>query len=466
MVWDSCHVVVMVHESASPLYNGEIQQAEEFVLVSPDYVATAASMSPDIIGANDTPGQYSIILKNEGLLDDAYNINCTLDGPAGWTGEFTTVNNTYPFGQIDSVQVSSGDSTEITLMINPNFFDGSGTATLEFESRNGPGIVGSVSVSYVTNTGVHLLVVDASEEGYASMITSPLDSFYVGRYGAVSRSALQVPGLDLSYFTMISWSAGDAGSSAPAFYPDEVNNLEAYLDQGGNLLLNGQNVGEDIFEPTGQSQFAQSFFNNYLHANYVADIGPSFFFRGIDSDPITDGVVFSLQSIYTMHPDEISPNGPNANTILTYGTGPSINSIKADDGNHKVVYFGIGFEQINDAGGIVDSLVARSVRWLTEGIVLNNRNENQVVSSYSLQQNYPNPFNPSTTIKYSLAEDVNVNLKIYDVMGREITELVNEKQNAGSHQYYFDASNLSSGIYFYKLTAGDFISVKKMTLLK
>jgi hypothetical protein len=103
---------------------------------------------------------------------------------------------------------------------------------------------------------------------------------------------------------------------------------------------------------------------------------------------------------------------------------------------------------------------------LTEGIVLNNPNENSVISTYSLDQNYPNPFNPSTRITYSLAEEVKVNLKIYDVMGREVAELINETQNAGTHHYNFDASALSSGIYFYKLSAADFVSVKKMTLLK
>jgi hypothetical protein len=464
MVWDNCDIVVMVHEAASPLYNGEIQQAIEMILVSPDYVATATSMSPDIIGENNIPGQYSIILKNEGLLDDTYNINCTLDGPAGWTGEFTTVNGTYPFGQIDSVQVASGDSTEISMTINPNGFNGSGEATLEFESKNGPGIVGNVTVSYVTTTGVHLLVVDATEDGYASMITSALDNFYTGIYGVVSRSALQVAGLDLSYFTMISWSAGN---SEPAFYPEEVNNLQSYLDQGGNLLLNGQNVGEDIFDPSGQSQFAQSFFNNYLHSDYVDNIGPSFFFTGYTGDPISDGIVYSLNaSVYTMHPDEISPFDANTNPIIKYGSGPSINSVRADDGNHRVVYFGVGFEQINDNGSIVDSLVTRSVRWLTEGIILGNPVGSGVVNSYSLDQNYPNPFNPSTMITYSLAEDVKVSLKIYDVMGREVAQLINETQNAGTHYYNFDASALSSGIYFYKLSAGDFISVKKMTLLK
>jgi hypothetical protein len=85
---------------------------------------------------------------------------------------------------------------------------------------------------------------------------------------------------------------------------------------------------------------------------------------------------------------------------------------------------------------------------------------------FSLEQNYPNPFNPSTRISYSVPKNAQVNLKIYDIMGAEVRELVNQKQPAGLYEVQFDGSNFSSGMYFYKLTAGDFVSVKKMTLLK
>ncbi|MCL4280284.1 MAG: T9SS type A sorting domain-containing protein, partial [Ignavibacteriaceae bacterium] len=148
--------------------------------------------------------------------------------------------------------------------------------------------------------------------------------------------------------------------------------------------------------------------------------------------------------------------------------GPKINSVKADNGDYRVVYFGIGFEQIMDNAnwGIADSLISRSVRWLTEGIVLDNPVEGSIPESYNLDQNYPNPFNPSTTISYSIPEESLVSLKIYDVMGSEVTELVNARQAAGVYSINFDASSLASGTYFYKLTAGDFISIKKMVLLK
>jgi hypothetical protein len=85
---------------------------------------------------------------------------------------------------------------------------------------------------------------------------------------------------------------------------------------------------------------------------------------------------------------------------------------------------------------------------------------------FKLNQNYPNPFNPSTQINYSIPSNGFVTLKVYDMLGREIKELVNEYKEAGNYNVTFDGSNLSSGLYFYKLTAGNYSDVKKMTLIK
>jgi hypothetical protein len=93
------------------------------------------------------------------------------------------------------------------------------------------------------------------------------------------------------------------------------------------------------------------------------------------------------------------------------------------------------------------------------------------VKNFILDQNYPNPFNPSTIISWQLAKSSTVTLKIYDVLGNEITTLVNEYQNAGKHSVTFNTQqalkhNLSSGIYFYQLIAGSNITAKKMLYLK
>lgn len=87
-------------------------------------------------------------------------------------------------------------------------------------------------------------------------------------------------------------------------------------------------------------------------------------------------------------------------------------------------------------------------------------------STFSLEQNYPNPFNPSTNIKYSIPQSSNVVLKIYDVLGNKVTTLINEEKPAGNYEVDFDASNLSSGTYFYQLRAGAYIETKKMILMK
>ena len=89
-----------------------------------------------------------------------------------------------------------------------------------------------------------------------------------------------------------------------------------------------------------------------------------------------------------------------------------------------------------------------------------------IPAEFKLHQNYPNPFNPNTVISYQLAVSSYAKLKVYDILGNEITTLVNEKQNAGSYSAVFDASNYPSGIYYYKLEAGSFSEVRKMILLK
>jgi photosystem II stability/assembly factor-like uncharacterized protein len=90
----------------------------------------------------------------------------------------------------------------------------------------------------------------------------------------------------------------------------------------------------------------------------------------------------------------------------------------------------------------------------------------EIPGTYKLFQNYPNPFNPATTIKYNIAKASSVELKVYNMLGKEVAMLVNEKQNQGTFEVTFDGSRLSSGTYFYKLSANGYSEVKKMALVK
>jgi hypothetical protein len=88
-----------------------------------------------------------------------------------------------------------------------------------------------------------------------------------------------------------------------------------------------------------------------------------------------------------------------------------------------------------------------------------------VPTNFVLFQNFPNPFNPNTTIKYALPRVSQVSLTVYDILGRQVSVLVNERKEAGVYEVKYDGSNLASGVYFYRLQAGDFVATKRLLLL-
>ena len=90
----------------------------------------------------------------------------------------------------------------------------------------------------------------------------------------------------------------------------------------------------------------------------------------------------------------------------------------------------------------------------------------EIPSLFSLSQNYPNPFNPITKIRFDLPKNVNVKLTIYDMLGREVETIVNEQLNAGSYEVNWDGTKYTSGVYYYRLNAGEFVETKKMILVK
>jgi hypothetical protein len=111
------------------------------------------------------------------------------------------------------------------------------------------------------------------------------------------------------------------------------------------------------------------------------------------------------------------------------------------------------------------AVVPQNGRVLVSNITSVGQNSN-IPSEYSLRQNYPNPFNPSTQIEYSLKNDGKVTINIYNVLGEQVTSLINGFQAAGNYKVVWNASRFSSGIYFYRIKSGDFNQIKKMVLIK
>jgi photosystem II stability/assembly factor-like uncharacterized protein len=121
------------------------------------------------------------------------------------------------------------------------------------------------------------------------------------------------------------------------------------------------------------------------------------------------------------------------------------------------VIYGYAVSSDGDVIKLVDSVLV---------ITGKNNNNSNIPVEYKLEQNYPNPFNPSTNIAFSIPNAEDVRLAVYDYLGQEVAVIKNEFMPAGNHEVNFNASDLSSGIYFYKLTAGNFVETKKMILVK
>ena len=152
--------------------------------------------------------------------------------------------------------------------------------------------------------------------------------------------------------------------------------------------------------------------------------------------------------------DSIGPGG-NAFTIAN---GP----LNLDAGASTTVAFAL--VKGNSLGDLLNKVNIARVKYNTNVSVRNISSE--IPNKFQLMQNYPNPFNPSTTIKFALPKAEFVRIRVYDILGKEVSNLVNEQLQAGYFEYTFNASNLASGMYFYKLEAGMYSDIKKMVLVK
>ncbi|MCB9247637.1 MAG: T9SS type A sorting domain-containing protein [Ignavibacteriales bacterium] len=156
---------------------------------------------------------------------------------------------------------------------------------------------------------------------------------------------------------------------------------------------------------------------------------------------------------------ESYPKNLKLNNIPPGSTSTSITGFNVNyDVNNYKGFFNLKFEISSNS----------NVYWTdsTKTIITENNNELNIPVVFTLYQNYPNPFNPTTAIKYSIPDNHIVKLCVYDILGREVKVLVNEYQHKGYYEIKFEASDLSSGIYFYRLSSGKYIETKKLVLLK
>ncbi|MBN8570329.1 MAG: T9SS type A sorting domain-containing protein [Ignavibacteria bacterium] len=190
---------------------------------------------------------------------------------------------------------------------------------------------------------------------------------------------------------------------------------------------------------------------------FAGGISPNGAFIGIDMFFIKDSTGTSN--------DRVLYTGSQVSSPGFGGTRTPISNFGPVAGNYPPTAVELGNSDVGIAW-VGQNGVNRNVYWDRYDYLTGIQQNAIVAETYDLKQNYPNPFNPSTTISFSLPKSDFVSLKIFDVSGKEVTELVNKNLTQGSYDVKFDASGLTSGVYFYKLITGNFVSTKKMMLIK
>jgi hypothetical protein len=161
-------------------------------------------------------------------------------------------------------------------------------------------------------------------------------------------------------------------------------------------------------------------------------------------------------------------NVSNQNSVFTHNWNPADSLILPNDSLTITVTF-----TPVDTNLIVDTLlIENNDKPLQVGLsgkgktIVGIEDQSELPKVYTLYPAYPNPFNPATTISFDLPKSSKVTLKVFNILGEEVATLVSDRLSAGSHSYKWDASSLASGVYMYRLQAGNYVETKKMVLMK
>jgi len=279
------------------------------------------------------------------------------------------------------------------------------------------------------------------------------------------------PADTIHHFEMVLWFTGD--DRTRTLTPAEQAVLKSYLEAGGRLCLTGQNIGYDLANNglTADS----SFYAEYLRCQFLEEGFDKKRLIGVGRDPISTNLPHLFLDSYwgagnQQSPDCITPLEP-AKTILKYLPGQQSAAIYYFNPvtNSRLVYLAFGLEGVcGPLPGTAAILLNRIFAWLADcaAPVEIDSNFETVPTAFQLNQNYPNPFNSTTVICYQLPQACQVKLDLFNILGKTVNTLVDNYQNAGFYSLRLYMADLASGIYLYRLQAGNFIKIKKMIILR
>jgi hypothetical protein len=291
-------------------------------------------------------------------------------------------------------------------------------------------------------------------------------------FETVSNSKVLDSIVHLNNYETVFWISGDESTIDETFSHNEQTLIKNYLENGGKLFVSGSEIGWDLSSKGDAAD--KDFYKNYFKSTFISDGAGSNFVSGVQNSSMSDCQFYFGQTYEEDYPDEINPVG-GSTQCLQYVNGKGAGNQYAgifgtSDKIGKLIYFAFPLETTADDSAF-NKVISNSIDFFTSSIS-SVHGEDQKPTVFYLNQNYPNPFNPNTVINWQLAVGSYVTLKVYDVLGNEVAMLVNEEKSPGSYQVSFNTQQttnnrqLSSGVYFYQLRAGNFVQIKKMILLK
>jgi hypothetical protein len=331
--------------------------------------------------------------------------------------------------------------------------------------------------TYGTNRTV--LIVDAfdrigswpqGQHPFARNYGNAITTQDVGWETAVN-DAIQSGEIKVEDYFIVMYMCGDDSDREEALSNIELLRIKQYLERGGKLFISGSEIGYDLGR-SGRPDIA--LYNTIFKALYAGDDSGVRSCTG-SSGSLFDGITFTFgaateDTYLEDFPDYITPYNGSQTVLLYQNTtkvaGISFIGLFTPESSLpcRLIYFAFPFETIYP----FQSRISVMDKILGYFLVMDVENDKfaSLPTIFNLHQNYPNPFNPTTTIRYELPKSSLVTLKVFDLLGREVATLVNEQKSTGRYSVTWDASSMASGIYFYKINAGEFREAKRLILLK
>ncbi|MFQ6115368.1 MAG: choice-of-anchor B family protein, partial [bacterium] len=372
------------------------------------------------------------LLVSSVLLEDPFEISAVTNSE----GQFV----------FDSLLVSDGNFVSYdSLWLDPIFPFVPGFSGSLIVEKNAPTLL-----DFQLEPADILIVNDDPNGNYGDFYKNELVSLnktYHEWKTTVKGTEIPVSSIDQLNTDIIIWFTGDADTDVLTL--SEQDSLAQFLENGGKLFLTGQNIAESL---NAQSS---TFLTGHLRVEYGGN-SVSFIMNAVQENPMAAG----LNPIAIMGGDG-ADNQTSKDILLplqTNGAKPALTyiptgqvaavTIENETSGAKAVFLGFGFEGIVSDAPLASSrsdVLQHILDWFSFPVKVENQYAN-IYQSFRLEQNFPNPFNPSTTIRFVVPTTVEVTLKIFDTLGREVETLVNNKLDPGEYEVEWNATGMASGV--------------------